>query len=197
MFSRLTAFLALLALASCAAPYDQNSGRGGYKDKRIDDSHYLVRFDGNGHTSKERVWNFWFYRCAELTREHGFQYFAIEPVPPRRQGLLRDQEDGRQRVSRDPREPGGIVRVNRPVIIYVPSQPPLTAWYTDAIVAMCNVVEPRRLVYEAQSVLTLLGPYVKSQGQADVPERDHVLKQTSFYLGPEGAVVRVNPDRSI
>ena len=195
MFSRLSASFALLALASCASPYDQNSGFGGYKDQRIDDSHYIVRYDGNGNTSKERVWNFWFYRCAELTREHGFQYFAIEPVPPRRQGLLRDQEDGRQRVSRDPREPGGIVRVNRPVIIYVPSQP-ITTWHTHAIVAMCNVVEPRRLVFQAQSVLAMLDPYVKSQGQAEVPDRDYVLKHTSFILGPDAVVAGAFPDRS-
>jgi len=207
MFPRLTAFFALLALASCASPYAQNSGHGGFTDKRIDDSRYLVRYTGNGNTSKEQVWSFWFHRCAELTQEHGFRYFAIEMIPPKKQGLLRDQEDGRQLVSRDPREPGGIVRVNRPVIIYVPTQNiPATAWYNDAIVVMCNVVEPRRLVYEAQSVLTVLGPYVKAQvqgpygkGQAQVdnPDRDLVLKRTSFYLGPEGVVVPANPDRSI
>ncbi|MBF9263203.1 CC0125/CC1285 family lipoprotein [Paracidovorax cattleyae] len=47
---------------------------GGYIDEKIDETHYRVKFDGNGSTSADRVWNFWLYRCAELTKEKGYTH---------------------------------------------------------------------------------------------------------------------------
>jgi hypothetical protein len=79
-----TAFVRVVActiflLASCATPYQPQGHRAGYTDQRIDESTYVVSYRGDGTTDAERAWNFWMYRCAELTLEKGFAYFSILP----------------------------------------------------------------------------------------------------------------------
>lgn len=75
----LIAACALILLASCATPYQAGKGQSGYTDQRIDDSTYTVSYQGDGNTGSENVWNYWMYRCAELTLEKGFAYFSIIP----------------------------------------------------------------------------------------------------------------------
>ena len=64
------ALAALLAfsVSGCATGYGARDLTGGYTDERIDDSHHVVRFNGNGYASADRVWYFWIYRCAEPTK---------------------------------------------------------------------------------------------------------------------------------
>jgi hypothetical protein len=71
--------IGLILLAGCATPYQARTHQAGYTDQRIDDSTYTVTYRGDGTTDAERVWNFWMYRCAELTIEKGFTYFSIVP----------------------------------------------------------------------------------------------------------------------
>src|SRR4051794_15200670 len=71
-----------MLLAGCATPYKANGLGGGFVDERIDDNAYSVAFHGNSLAKHERVWNFWFYRCAELTREKGYSAFAVAPGSP-------------------------------------------------------------------------------------------------------------------
>ncbi len=78
--SRAAYFLCFVfLLAGCAAPYQPRGHQSGYTDKRIDDNTYIVNYLGDGTTDAERTWNFWMYRCAELTLEKGYVYFAILP----------------------------------------------------------------------------------------------------------------------
>lgn len=72
------AMAAALAAAACATGYGPNTLGGGYADERVDDSHYRVKFQGNGYASQDRVWNFWIYRCAELTKQKGYTHFALQ-----------------------------------------------------------------------------------------------------------------------
>lgn len=68
---------AALLFAGCQTAYAPNDWTGGYNDKMIDPTHYRVSFFGNGNTSEERVWNYWIYRCAEVTKANGFAYFSV------------------------------------------------------------------------------------------------------------------------
>ncbi len=69
---------AILSFAiGCATPYQQRSFAGGYSDTRISKDTALVSFKGNGYTPKERVQLYLLYRCAEVTRQDGFDYFIV------------------------------------------------------------------------------------------------------------------------
>src|SRR5689334_4498131 len=104
------ATLVALAATGCATGYGARGLTGGYSDSRVDDTHYLVTFNGNGHASKERVWNFWFYRCAELTTERGFAYFDIEPAKKDgKQSFLEDPSGASRYAGHRPAAGGGLV----------------------------------------------------------------------------------------
>ena len=50
---------------------------GGYSEEKILDNLYRVEFEGNQHSKPEKIQNYLMYRCAELTQEMGYEYFAI------------------------------------------------------------------------------------------------------------------------
>jgi len=50
---------------------------GGYSEEPIDENTFNVSFQGNKKTSRETVEKYLVYRCAELTRSLGYQYFVI------------------------------------------------------------------------------------------------------------------------
>ena len=72
-----------LALASCvtATPYQPATGSGayrtGYWDEQIDSNHFRVTFAGNSLTSRDTVERYLLYRAAELTVQHGYDYFIL------------------------------------------------------------------------------------------------------------------------
>ena len=71
------ATLSCLIALGCSTPYQPLGYRGGYFDLRLDSETYKVSFRGNGNTSSEKVENYLLFRCAELTAQNGFDYFAI------------------------------------------------------------------------------------------------------------------------
>ncbi|TAK94134.1 MAG: hypothetical protein EPO07_17140, partial [Verrucomicrobia bacterium] len=74
----LLGMLAML-LTGCETPYHKFSmlGGGGYQDKELEPGVYKASFMGNGYTSQERVIICTLYRCAEITHENGYDYFAF------------------------------------------------------------------------------------------------------------------------
>lgn len=62
---------------SCSTPYQPKSMLGGYSEVKILDNLYRVQFEGNQHSKPEKIQNYLMYRCAELTQEMGYDYFAI------------------------------------------------------------------------------------------------------------------------
>jgi hypothetical protein len=81
-------FLALLAatvvaagLAACATPTPYqplnpaDASAGGYRDARLDATHWRVSFVGNTVTSRETVERYLLYRAAELTVGQGYDWF--------------------------------------------------------------------------------------------------------------------------
>lgn len=69
--------LAALALSGCATGYSSKGLTGGFSETRLGERSYQVRFEGNGLASQERVSSFLLRRCAELTLENGFRWFAL------------------------------------------------------------------------------------------------------------------------
>lgn len=67
----------LVIIYSCSTPYQPKSMLGGYSEEKILDNLYRVEFEGNQHSKPEKVQNYLMYRCAELTQEMGYDYFAI------------------------------------------------------------------------------------------------------------------------
>lgn len=66
-----------LLITGCATGYKPSGWSGGYSDMRLGNDMYKVSFNGNGYTGSETVSNYFLRRCAELTIEQGFDYFAI------------------------------------------------------------------------------------------------------------------------
>ncbi len=71
-----------LGLAACetATPYvpappGPAANGYGYRDTKIDSTHWRVSFSGNSVTSRETVDKYLLYRAAELTLQQGFDWF--------------------------------------------------------------------------------------------------------------------------
>ena len=71
-----------LGLAACetATPYvpappGPAAAAYGYRDTKIDSTHWRVSFSGNSLTSRETVEKYLLYRAAELTLQQGFDWF--------------------------------------------------------------------------------------------------------------------------
>jgi len=68
-----------LAACETATPYQQlnpgNTSAGGYRDAKLDATHWRVTFSGNSMTSRETVERYLLYRAAELTVNQGNDWF--------------------------------------------------------------------------------------------------------------------------
>ena len=87
----------LLILVGCGVtPYGPAGATGGYTEEKIDEYTYVVSFSGNGYTSRDMVWYYWMYRCAELTMDNGFSAFSLGEDEgqamafPRQEGSVRN-----------------------------------------------------------------------------------------------------------
>jgi len=69
--------VAFILLAACSTPYQPAGFKGGYSDTQLSDDQFVVSFRGNGYTSEDKVRNSLLYRCAQLAKEQGYDYFAI------------------------------------------------------------------------------------------------------------------------
>lgn len=71
-----------VGLAACetATPYEpappgQDHTGYGYRDYKVDNTHWRVTFAGNSLTSRETVEKYLLYRAAELTVQQGYDWF--------------------------------------------------------------------------------------------------------------------------
>ena len=177
-------FVLAMLVVSCATQYTQNSVFGGYSDTKIDETHYQVKFDGNGHSSQERVWSFWIYRCAELTKQKGFVYFALEKPGPKVSAM----PDAARRSFASYSEEDVPAKIRTAGATYTPIYIPgarITTWHTNAIVAMYNDPTPEGvIVLRAQSVLDDLDPYVKSNGAGTPIAKDVLFRHAAMLRRP-------------
>jgi hypothetical protein len=79
-----TIALLAAALAGCMTatpyqPYMPENGpgtHGGYSEQQLSPDRFVVRFHGNEMASRERVEGYLLYRAAELTVQHGYDWFV-------------------------------------------------------------------------------------------------------------------------
>lgn len=186
----------LLAIAGCATGYVSRGFSGGYSEDRIDASHYIVSFDGNGYASQDRVWYFWIYRCAQLTREKGFTYFTVGKNLYRKSSYDGETEGARLQpavlTDRDMDRRTGAGHGYRFTdtaggYIYIA---PVRTWHSSAEVSMYKYDLPEQtLLLKAQSVLDELGAYVRSNGKAAAPSRLDVLERASYIVESDHRLV--------
>jgi len=69
--------LSVLLLTGCATSYQSQSFTGGYSETQIDENVFIVSFEGNGYTKRERASDLALLRSAELTLQSEFKYFVI------------------------------------------------------------------------------------------------------------------------
>jgi hypothetical protein len=196
-------------VAGCASPYGQNTLFGGYKSEKLDASHWRVQYDGNGHTPREQVWAYWIYRCAEVTRQNGYSYFAMlpsewtpPPAPPAAASAVhaawqpapRGAWQARSAVWRIGDDPGRVQARSSGggyTYMYIPgSTVTVTTWHTKGVVAMFNapVAPDTLLVMSAQSVLDDLGPYVQGTDKHPL-DRDLLVQHGLHWVNESGAVM--------
>ncbi len=194
-------------IAGCASPYGQNTLFGGYKSTKLDAAHWLVQYDGNGVTPREQVWAYWIYRCAEVTKENGYAYFAMLPAtwtppvaPPAAASAAhaawhsapQDTWRARPAVWRIGDDPGRVQARSGGggyTTIYIPGGT-VRSWHTKGVVSMFNapVAPDALLVLNAQSVLDDLAPYVQGKDKHPI-ERDALIEHGLRWVSDTGAVL--------
>jgi hypothetical protein len=71
------ALLGLLGGCGQPTPYRPAADGYGYSEQQIEENRYRVTFAGNDLTSAEAVQNYLLYRAAEVTLDHGYDYFTM------------------------------------------------------------------------------------------------------------------------
>lgn len=68
----------LSTLTSCTTGYHRKEGGGsGYSEMSLGNDMYKVTFQGSSVIDSDTVYNFFLRRCAEITAEKGFDFFAF------------------------------------------------------------------------------------------------------------------------
>jgi len=193
-------------LAGCTSPYGENTLFGGYRTEKLDASHWLVKYDGNGNTPREQVWAYWIYRCAEVTKQNGYGYFAMlpadwkpskAPAPAAANAAPAAWRDAspeglraRSATWRAGDDPGRVqVRSGGGyVVTYIPGYT-TTSWHTKGVAAMFNApaTPDATLVLSAQSVLDDLGPYVHATAPHPM-DRTLLVTHALRWVSDDGAV---------
>lgn len=63
--------------SGCVTTYKKNMGHGGYSDLKLGNDMYQVAFQGNRYTSYQKVEKYFLKRCAELTKNQGYDHFQL------------------------------------------------------------------------------------------------------------------------
>ncbi|GGH65532.1 hypothetical protein GCM10010975_33440 [Comamonas phosphati] len=182
-------------LVGCATPYQKTGGfvLGGYSENKISDTVYQVKFNGNVKTSKDMVWYYWIYRCAELTKSKGYSNFMLYPdiaipLPPPKVSLLEKGVRPASMANVDGLGDSDNYRAVRtggaPSYIYIPGgTSTITTWSSHAYVRFVKDNEPGVFSYfRAQPILDQLKPYVESSGKEPVPTREKIISSALVNL---------------
>jgi hypothetical protein len=182
----LAILLAAAMLTGCATAYGPRGSTtgGGYEEQQLDNTSYRVSFYGNGDTSRDMVWNYWIYRCAELTKLKGFDLFY--PILDKKKtgaipggGALRPANLQSGDEGTAVKTAGGY---RPPTYYYSPGYTTtITTYSASAVVKMYRNPLPAdvKFALNAQSVLDSLKPYVQSAGKEPAPKREEVISKAT------------------
>lgn len=176
-------FAVILSLSGCATPYQPQGLTGGFSETRLDDTTYQIRFSGNGNTSSDKVWYYWIYRCAELTKSRGYTAFALysdKPSAPQNRKTS-EATPALRPVGIQSDDNSGFANAKGGGYYYVPSYGggTITTYSASAFVRFLKEPIPDTVSYfQAQIILDILKPYIDSDGNyPKVPARADVLKE--------------------
>lgn len=149
-------------LSGCATSYAPKDESGGYTEKQLAEDRYEIYFYGNQHTSVQKVWYYWLYRCAELTLEKGYHYFIYDPPKPA--ARMQSKEGGKHitftSFSDYSNKTGKHSRYWSMGVVTLYKNPlPGSAWF----------------VLDAVTVKEALSPYIESNGHSTPPDRRALL----------------------
>ena len=74
---RKLALLPILMAISCATAYQPRAWAGGYSESKLSSDVFEVLFEANAYTDGETSKAYLMYRCAEVTKQNGFDYFIV------------------------------------------------------------------------------------------------------------------------
>ncbi|SFQ03584.1 hypothetical protein [Variovorax sp. 770b2] len=203
--------LAVIAVAgllgACRTVYQPKGATGGYAEIRLTHNSYIVEFSGNGNTSKDAVWNYWLYRCAELAVQKNYSYFAV--LPKASAAAPDDQQPPvfrpAQNETNEPEwiEPNGdggqdgSGSARAPTYIFVPEGGgrPITTWTSKATILMFKTSsEPgARYSLRASAVMEALKPFVTSRGRSATLSSEEIARRAMTFPAP----VTVVPPTSV
>lgn len=179
--------LATLTVAGCATPYGPATSPSygfGYSEERLDTGKYRVTFRGNGNTSGNTVWDYWMYRCAELTLSLNYHYFTLEKDTGQKPQLHSDARDSYHlsNTAWQPGSDGGLMTVaghggGGGYHYYAPTYTTITTWHSSGIITLYADVpqsgsEP---LLDAVKISAAIKPYVDSEGKTGIPDRKTIL----------------------
>ena len=168
--------LICLLFMGCTTAYGPANFTGGYKERKLDENSYIVSFFGNGNTSEQQVWNYWIYRCAELTLQNGYELFAL--IPSDKHALLNDPDKDKlvEFAMYDDQLTDGHPSKVTPVQYYYYS---VTTYSSKAIVNMYKVPVPAEvsmdILLDAKTIIEVLKPYVDSKAKIVSPDRKNLF----------------------
>lgn len=168
---RILLLILLVFMAACQTKYGPNGMTGGYRDKKLGEGRYIVSFFGNGNTPEQKVWNFWIYRCAELTSLSGYDYFELQPSDTH---ALHDTGEQPYQFSMIPDNPFETLRPGGPRTVAYTT---ITTYSSKAVVQMYRNPVPTttKLLLDARTIISVVKPYVDTDGKTTVPERKDIL----------------------
>ena len=179
------ALLSITTLAGCATQYVRHGFFGGYSEKKLGDATFLVKFDGNGYSSKDRVWYFRIYRCAELTKQQGYEVFTL--LGPDGAGAqpsaVRKRWEGSSPAIVDPAQSVGAAGYP----YYEAPHGVVTTYHARGTIQMLHAPESKdlSLALRADAIIEALKPYIDSDGKAAAPTREQLLERAALEPGAE------------
>jgi hypothetical protein len=176
----------------CATPYQPDGLGGGYSDTRIDSTTESVEFKGNGYTSKRTVEMYLLYRCAEVTRDAGYDYFvALNPSTEAREGSF--NTPGSFSSTTSFLRGAAVTHAS-----YFPSQTISFTFYgATTLIRMGRGPKPTEnlAAFNAREVIEYMGPQIH-EGTDDVAGVQHVVPttQSQNITAPEQSRPVENPN---
>ena len=180
MIKKIILFALVVFLNSaCVTAYGPYGPTGGYTDKKIDDDTYIVSFIGNSNTPTDRVWAYWIYRCAELTKEKGFDYFTLTPIDKTSKYYDKQADELAYKFTMiDPSHLVGDADNN-----FIKTYTITVVTYTSrAQVDMYKHPGPRDITFmlNAQTILKELDQFIKTKGKSELMERKTLLMRAAI-----------------